>query len=355
MALNGIASKLRYRKLKEQAQVAMSAIARARGLSPEELADRTVPDCGLDATGSREFDFGARQFRFVLGGGAKPMLRDADGKLRANLPRPTKTDDPERAAAANASWKILKKALRETLSMQTKRMEDAMVNARHWNPGDFDTFIVRHPLMVNLARQLVFGSYEGAGKLQRTFRITEDQSLADQNDDPFALPRDGRIGLVHPAQLDEESRSAWTEIFADYAIIPPFKQLARRVCQAEPDDLDQTEITRLNIARIPGKILYAILERAHWRRDLPSDSGSFSQHSKYYKSADTTAFIGYSPGLYNGYYDDAQSLDEVYFASGNILPERSSFLHQRLKIRQVDPIVLSEVLRMAHAIAAKGE
>ncbi len=36
-------------------------------------------DCDLDERGSRVFDFGPRQFKFVLGPEMKPMLKDAEG------------------------------------------------------------------------------------------------------------------------------------------------------------------------------------------------------------------------------------------------------------------------------------
>ena len=76
-ALNGIAQKLKFKGLKQKAQEMMEGIAQARGLTREQLADRVVPDCGLDARGSRAFDFGPRQFRFVLGPDMKPLVRDA--------------------------------------------------------------------------------------------------------------------------------------------------------------------------------------------------------------------------------------------------------------------------------------
>jgi hypothetical protein len=66
----------------------MEAIARARGLTQEQLEDRIVPDCGLDPMGKRAFDFGTRQFQFVLSPDLKPMLKDDKGKLITSLPKP---------------------------------------------------------------------------------------------------------------------------------------------------------------------------------------------------------------------------------------------------------------------------
>src|SRR5262245_2318342 len=102
MALNGIAQKLKFKGLKQKAQEMMEGIAQSRGFTSEQLADRIVPDCGLDARGSRVFDFGPRQFRFVLGAEMKPLVRDAAGKVRSGVPAPIKADGPARAATAGA-------------------------------------------------------------------------------------------------------------------------------------------------------------------------------------------------------------------------------------------------------------
>jgi hypothetical protein len=353
MSLNGIAQKLKFQGLKEKAKVMMEGIAQARGFTREQLADRIVPDCGLDADGGRVFDFGPRQFRFVLGSEMKPLVRDASGKVKPDLPSPNGSDDAEKAATAVAEWKLLKKTLKEALKIQAERLEDAMITGRRWTPEEFETLIVKHPLMVNLARQLVFGSYAEKGAVARTFRITEDQSLAEENDEPCELPRDGGIGVVHPAHLSEAVKSAWGQVLGDYEIIPPFQQLGREICRAEPEDLEKTEITRYKGPKIPGITVYGMLERSHWLRDTPADGGGFMQHSKYFSSADLTAFIQYT-GMGIGYYEEEQEIESVYFVPGHIEPEWWGTHTNKLKIKDVDAVTISEVLRLVRAIMAKA-
>jgi hypothetical protein len=48
MHLNGIAQKVKFKGLQEKARAKIDQLAQARGLSAEELADRLVPDLGLD-------------------------------------------------------------------------------------------------------------------------------------------------------------------------------------------------------------------------------------------------------------------------------------------------------------------
>ena len=354
MSLNGIAQKLKFQGLKEKAKVMMEGIAQARGLTREQLADRIVPDCGLDEMGGRIFDFGPRQFKFVLGAEMKPLVRDAAGKVKPDLPSPNSSDDKDKAEAAIAAWKLLKKTLKEVLKIQAERLEDAMITGRRWAPQEFEMLLVKHPLMVNLARQLVFGCYDGQGGVQSTFRITEDQSLADSNDDPCDLPGAGSIGVVHPAHLDEAAKSAWGQVLSDYEIIPPFQQLGREICRPEPGDLDLTSITRFKGPKIPGITVYGILERCHWVKDTPADAGGFMQHSKFFPAANVTAFIQYT-GMSIGYYEEPQEIEAVYFVPGHVKPDWWGNHDNKLPIKAVDPVVVSEVLRLVHAIVAKGE
>ena len=160
--------------------------------------------------------------------------------------------------------------------------------------------------------------------------------------------------MVHPAHLDEALKSAWGQVLGDYAIIPPFAQLGRDICRPDPADLESTEITRYRGPKIPGIVMYGMLERSQWLRDTPADGGGFAQHSKHFPSADLTAFIKYT-GLAMGYHEEKQELEEVYFVPGHIKPTWWGDHKDRLRIKDVDTVVVSEVLRLANAIVSKAE
>ncbi|HEY0734012.1 MAG TPA: WGR domain-containing protein, partial [Herpetosiphonaceae bacterium] len=118
MQINSIAQKVKFKGIQKRAVECMNQIAEERGLSRAQLDDRIVPDCELDARGERVFDYGPRQFRFVLGPEMKPMLRDPEGKLKPNLPTPTAKDDAAKASQALAEWKLLKKQIANVASME---------------------------------------------------------------------------------------------------------------------------------------------------------------------------------------------------------------------------------------------
>jgi hypothetical protein len=208
--------------------------------------------------------------------------------------------------------------------------------------------------MVNLVRQLVLAAYDDAGKVTQTFRVTEDQTLADHNDEEIPLPSEGAIGVVHPVLLDDVLQSAWGQVLSDYEIIPPFAQLGRKAYRPDPAVLDDVGITHFRGPKIPGRVMYGMLERSHWLRDTSAAGGRFKEHAKYFPSAGLTAFIRYT-GMSEGYYEEKQELEAVYFVSGAGHFRWGGERKNRIKIRDVDPVMLSEVLRFANAIVSKAE
>jgi hypothetical protein len=363
MQLNGIAQKLKFKGLKERAREAMEEVARDKGMTKSELEDRIVPDCGLDEQGRRVFDYGPRQFEFVLGPGMKPMLRDGAGKLRPSPPKPGARDDETLASAAVAEWKLLRKTIADVVKVQGKRLEQAMIGGRRWSAADFESLLVRHPLQRHLVRLLVLGTYAG-GTLTATFRLSEEGDYADADDEPFELPADSEVGIVHPMDLSPEEQAAWGEILADYEIVPPFPQLGRATYDVEPGELDATELTRFATYRIAPGVLVRMLENMEWDRGDPQDAGIFSLHSKHFPAADCTAVIEYEDGVAVGYIieSDPQRLTKVYVLDKHAASESLGYgwnarwgKGRQLRWREVDRVVRSEILSDVQHLIDKAE
>lgn len=357
MHINGIAQKLKFKGLKAKAQECMEAIATDRGLTRAQLEDRIVPDCDLDERGSRTFDFGPRQFRFVLGAGMKPMIKEEDGKIRPDLPKPNAKDDAALANAAVEEWKLLKKVVAEATKIQVVRLEQAMVTGRRWSAGEFDLLLVRQPLMTNLVRLLVWGVYDAEGSLTGTLRVTEDQSLADENDDVFTLAPDGTVGIVHPLHLTDELRRTWGELLSDYELVPPFPQLGRGLFYLEPTEAEKMEIDRFNQGKIPATSLVGTLDRLGWVRGMPEDGGVFWEHSKPFYGANVTAILNYQDGIPIGYMEgwDDQELEGCFFVPGIYDPRTYADHSKKLLLGEIDPVVMSEVLADLTVLASKAK
>lgn len=356
MQISGIAEKISFKGLKTAARECLEAIAKDRNLSRVELEDRIIPDCDLDERGGRTFDFGPRQFRMVLGSDLKPRIREADGKLKTDLPKPNSKDDPTLSAQAVADWKLLKKQVSEVAAIQAGRLEQAMVTGRRWPAGTFELLLVRHPLMTNLAQKLLWATFDDGGRMTGTFRVSEDLSFATVEDRPFSLSVDAMVGVVHPLHLSEADRAEWGQLFGDYEIIQLFPQLGRPVFGLNPEEKGMTQILRFNTTKIPGQAFVFTLEKNGWVRGMPEDAGVFYSHSRAFPSGNVTAVVKYQ-GLPIGWMDGwtDQTFEWCVFVSGINQRWASPTSSNLITLDDVDPIALSETLADLTLVASKGK
>jgi len=229
MHLHALSTQTRFNDLIGRADDLLRDVAEQRGLSLEELADRTVPDLGFDARGVLTLDFGPRQFELRLSRLLAPCLRDSDGKALKDLPKPGVRDDPVCAKEAVARFKDLKKQLKSIAANQIRRLEGAMCARRRWERAAFAGLFVAHPVRRPLSQALIWGVYDADGALRASCRVAEDLSLADEQDNEYLLPDDALLGILHPLEVPCEWAASWQQRLAEYRILPPFPQLGRQV------------------------------------------------------------------------------------------------------------------------------
>ncbi|RSN71538.1 DUF4132 domain-containing protein, partial [Actinomadura sp. WAC 06369] len=184
------------KRLRRFAKSALERVAKERGYTTEQLADRLVPPLGLDADGTMTLDYGRRSFVVGFDEHLKPFVTDEAGKGRKTLPKPGVKDDPELAPAAYKRFAELKKGARAVASEQIKRLEQAMIGGRSWTPDEFRTIFAEHPLLRHVVRRLVWAADATA------FRVAEDGTCADVHDNAFVLPEDARVTIPHPLRFD---------------------------------------------------------------------------------------------------------------------------------------------------------
>ncbi|MFJ9848298.1 DUF4132 domain-containing protein [Streptomyces sp. NPDC101150] len=268
MHLSGIAQRTRHNSVKKAAWDHLHRLAGERGLTAEQFAERLVPGFGLEQNGSLTLDYGSRRFTAGFDEQLRPYVTDGDGKRRKNLPRPGVRDDQVLGPLAYRRFAGLKKDVRVVAADQIRRMERAMVSQHRWSLAEFRVTFAEHPLLWHLARRVVWtGEY---GATRRDFRLAEDRTLADVEDEAFALPRAAKICILHPVHLAADHN--WAEVFADYEILQPFAQLERPVHALADEERDGTDLTRFHGITVPtGGVLG--LEKRGWRRAAPQDGG----------------------------------------------------------------------------------
>jgi Domain of unknown function (DUF4132) len=297
MHLFGLSQKLKFKGLKQQAAEKVREIADNRGLTTDELGDRLVPDLGLGANGALILNYGPREFCVEFDEKLKPVVRDENGKVKASLPKPNRSDDAELSHEAFERFKILKKDAKAVASQQLIRLENALIKQRRWSTEQFTSFFLNHPLVIHLARRLVWGLYQD-GALEGLFRVAEDGTLADLDDAEFHLPRALQVGLVHPLELTAEQKESWAEILGDYQVLQPFPQLEREVFHFQDDERQETELKRVEGSKIESVRLLS-LESRGWRRGEALDGGVVHWMSREL-APDLHVYLNFEDGLVIG-------------------------------------------------------
>jgi len=338
-------------KIRGQAAAhALQRIADARGITPDQLQDRILPDGGLDSSGRRSFDYGPRQFEVLLDDDLMPVLRGGDGRLMTTLPKPNAKDDASLAADARVAWKVAKTQIQQTARWLAARFETAMITGETWTLAEFGEYFRQHPLARHVVRRLLWTTTASPDEPVTTcFRIAEDDTLADANDVPTTLV-DGAtvVRPVHPLQLEPGVRETWQRLFAEYQIVSPFPQLDRPVYRVSFDQMQRTTLTSFPNDRFDAKALVFPLENRGWARQDHADGGMLTQHIKRFPSIGMAACLDYEPGAFLGdlLSSGVQTLKELYFIALNTHAHRSP----ALPLATVPPIVFSETLRDIHLL-----
>ncbi|MBK8594331.1 MAG: DUF4132 domain-containing protein [Holophagales bacterium] len=346
MHLNGIAQKVKFKGLQEKAREKIEVVAERRGLTAEEMADRLVPDLGLDDDGSMALDFGPRTFRVGFDEHLKPFVRDGEGKRLPELPKPAKADDAEKALRAVEAWKALRKDVKTVAAQQLLRLELAMCGTRRFASEVFRGFFVQHPLVTHVVRRLVWGSYAG-GKLLETFRVAEDGTFADAADETFTLPDLTSVGVVHPLELTADQAARWGQLFGEYEILQPFRQLGRETYAIRDEERTENALARFEGTKVPtGKVLG--LEQRGWRRGAAQDGGC----SWWYERplpGNLEAHLLLDPGIVAG-----MAMEFPEQTLGKVTIERPGTWGESgvMPFGQLDAILFSELVRDLEGVRA---
>jgi hypothetical protein len=242
-SLHRFAEKGSPASFKRKARAKFHDVAQAMDLTADQLADRVVPKCGLDADGTLRLDYGVRSFGVGFDELLRPVVTDEAGKVLKALPKPGKRDVQELAAATYQRFTRLKSEVRTVAADQIKRLGQAMLTRRRWEPEDFTSYLVGHPLLRHVVRRLVWGVYSADGVVLGSFRVAEDLSFADVDDAHYEVPEGALIGVAHPVDLGT-ALGRWSEVFADYEILQPFDQLGRPLLALTREERGRKQLDR---------------------------------------------------------------------------------------------------------------
>jgi len=274
LIVDGISRKYKYRQVKTAAADALRFAAEQLGLSTEELADRIVPDLGFDENHARVFDYGERKFTVYITPALEIEIFDENNKKLKNMPAPGKKDNKALAAEAYAEFKQMKKQMKTTVANQKQRLEAALSTERKWTVERWNALFVKNPIMHQFAISLIWGVYE-EGALSATFRYMEDGSFNTEDEEEFSLPEEGLIGLIHPIELDADTRAKWKEQLSDYEIIQSVEQLNRPMYLMADEEKNEKTLDRFDGVILSGISLSSKLQSMGWYKGQAEDGGMY--------------------------------------------------------------------------------
>jgi hypothetical protein len=226
---------------------------------------------------------------------------------------------------------------------------------------------VCHPLLTHLVQRTIWATYDPQGSRQTTFRVAEDYTYTDAQDNPYSPDLQAIVGIPHPLTLDDTSKSLWGKILSDYEIIPPFPQLGRDTYVLSDIERDAEEIDRFAKIPISGALLARMMDDRGWLKGGLHDHGDYQVHYKYFPQGDMTAIIGdyeYQHVQQSSSYGDA-AMNGCLFLKGESAqpyeyPKTGSWYAQYsklqcLKLGEVDSIVISETIRDMNSIITAAQ
>lgn len=327
--LHHISQRAKSRPLRDNAAEFLQVVAENRGLSQEELADRLVPTLGLDDPQALIFDFGPRQFTVRFDENLTPVIYDQQNVRQKSVPRLRADDDQLKAPEALARLKGLKKDATQVSKNLLPRLETALRTTRRWSLADFHSLFVNHPFTRLVTQRLIWGVYPASEprRLLNAFRVAAEGEFCNAQDESIDLPADALIGIAHPLEMTAEMRSEFAQLFADYEIMPPLRQLTRRTVLLTPDESASNSLNRWE-----GKS--ATVGQLMGMRYKGWESGY--EDAFVYDSGEYRLVLEFSPG-FNHYNADSKAL--MSFRSLRVYRDNKS-----VTFAELDVFDLSEAL-----------
>ena len=266
-ALEQLAGRNRHSQLGKRISAWLAAAAEQAGLTPGQLAARSVPACGLDSQGAATFSAGAVTARVQVD---DELTVCTNWAAVGWAPRPA----PDAPAADVRVVKGELKELREVIATERRRLEDLLAAGRSWPLDEWRRYCLEHPIVGRLARRLIW-RITTADAATRTGLPSADGRLHTISGD-IPLPQDSTVTTWHPVTAPVAEVRAWRSWLFDRGLRQPFKQAFREIYLLTPAE----EQTGTYSNRFASHILryqqaYALFRERGWTASYlgPYDGG----------------------------------------------------------------------------------
>ncbi|MDO4260016.1 MAG: DUF4132 domain-containing protein [Actinomycetaceae bacterium] len=229
--LQKMASSHKMRTVQEGAVAQLEQVARWRGWSADELADRTILSGGFDEEGRLLLSYGSREFTAQVMADMKIELRDSSGSVVKKLPEPNSADDFMEASAAKTALTRARREVKSVVAVQSARLYEAMCSQRMWPSSEWLSFFAGHPIMGRLLPRLVWICHPQGGFGEDTsarflFRPLGNGTYINDEGGALTLPEDCEISVAHSAVISGVEAEKWRHHLKTEGASPLFDQFS---------------------------------------------------------------------------------------------------------------------------------
>ena len=278
------------------AQEVLAEAARAKGLGLAALYDQLVPDFGLNNEQGLALEVGPYAYRVKLLGDLTLRVIGPTGRATKTLPKAKPEEDSTLRQSAEVRFKQLRKDLKLLAKQQTQRIPALLMGGRHWPVPAWRKLFVDHPIFRALAQSLIWSRRDGNDQILDSFRLTEDLSLLNAQEQEIQLDPDNQITLWHPIDQSQELAEIWRTHLSDYEIqtivdqvdLPVHRFDSQWLAQEQVKVFDQQhrdqETTRTILAPFRGYVvsmakLKQLMNRWGYRTGPSEDGGYIYEHT----------------------------------------------------------------------------
>lgn len=341
-----VANRFRTKGIQKEAMRQCEQLAVRKGWSLDQLADRTIPTCGMDDNGTLELDYGSRTFTASLSEDMAIVVVNQNGKTVASLPDGNQSDDTEKVQQAKSALSTARKELKSILTMQKDRLYEALCTQREWSFEDWDAYLHKHPIVGRYCQRLVWTAYNDE-KIVESFRPLADGTLTNRDDEEVSFEPQIVIRLAHDVTLSQEDGTAWLEHFSDYKVEPLFQQFGKPAFVLSEEMKETCEITEFLGYVLKAFSLRNKLTKLGYTRGAAQDRGWFYDYRKTFLRMGIDAVIEFT-GNPLPETNRTVALQRLFFVPRQV--DGGPSFSAQLPLRELPAVLLSECwndIRMA--------
>jgi Domain of unknown function (DUF4132) len=323
--LSRLRLRVKHRSSRATIDKALATVSKKTGISPEDLAEMSVPNFDLDASGRRQFKLGkvSGELRVIDSHTAALRWQTSDGNESTSAPADVrKNHGPQlkafRREAKDASI---------MLAAQSLGLERSYLNNRNWPFATWQERFLKHPLLGTLTRRLIW-------QFDDTSAVPHDGKLITATGHAVNPGKNANVSLWHPINSDTKRVVAWRNRLDEFEITQPFKQAHREIYVLTDAERRTSSYSNRFAAHILRQHQFAALcSQRGWDYHVQGDFDSYS----------TPTFRIPAHGLTAQFFVEAIRGDMT--PRGIFLYLSSDQVRFGRDLKDVPPVVFSEVMR----------